>query len=53
MTDAAKAFVWQATWQPWGGVQAITGTAVLNARFPKTTEAPYWRKLLIDLTGTE
>ena len=20
MIDAAKAFVWQATWQPWGGV---------------------------------
>ena len=34
MTDGTKASVWSATWQPWGGVHAITGTATLNARFP-------------------
>ena len=34
MTTAAKASVWDAVWQPWGGVQAITGSASLDARFP-------------------
>ncbi len=34
MTNAAKASVWDATWLPWGGSHAITGTAALNARFP-------------------
>ena len=34
MTNAAKASVWDAVWQPWGGSHAITGTASLNARFP-------------------
>ena len=34
MTNAAKASVWDATWLPWGGSHAITGTASLNARFP-------------------
>ena len=34
MTDAAKASVWDAVWQPWGGQHTITGTAVLDARFP-------------------
>ena len=34
MTNAAKAVVWNATWLPWGGVHAITGTGTLNARFP-------------------
>jgi RHS repeat-associated protein len=34
MTDVSKASVWSATWQPWGGVHAITGTATLSARFP-------------------
>ena len=34
MTNAAKASVWDAVWQPWGSVQAITGTATFNARFP-------------------
>jgi RHS repeat-associated protein len=34
MTDATKATVWQATWLPFGGPQAITGTATLDARFP-------------------
>ena len=33
MTNTAKTSVWDATWQPWGSVQAITGTATLNARF--------------------
>jgi RHS repeat-associated protein len=34
MTDAAKAVVWTATWLPWGGVHAITGSASLDARLP-------------------
>jgi uncharacterized protein RhaS with RHS repeats len=34
MTDAAKASVWDAVWQPWGNVHRVTGTAVLDARFP-------------------
>jgi RHS repeat-associated protein len=34
MTNAAKAAVWQALWKPFGEVQAITGTASLDARFP-------------------
>jgi RHS repeat-associated protein len=34
MTTAAKASVWDAVWQPWGGQHTITGTAVLDARFP-------------------
>jgi RHS repeat-associated protein len=34
MTDAAKASVWDAVWQPWGNAHTITGTAVLDARFP-------------------
>ncbi|MEW5963833.1 MAG: RHS repeat-associated core domain-containing protein [Pseudomonadota bacterium] len=34
MTDATKAAVWQATWQPWGAPQSITGSLVLNHRFP-------------------
>jgi RHS repeat-associated protein len=34
MTNAAKATVWTASWLPWGGVQAITGTGALNLRFP-------------------
>jgi hypothetical protein len=34
MTDAAKASVWDAVWQPWGGVHSITGTASLDARLP-------------------
>jgi RHS repeat-associated protein len=34
MTDATKASVWDATWLPWGGVQSIAGTGVLNARLP-------------------
>ena len=34
MTNAAKTSVWDAVWQPWGGVQSVTGTATLNTRFP-------------------
>jgi RHS repeat-associated protein len=34
MTDAAKATVWQAVFKPFGEVQAITGAASLDARFP-------------------
>ena len=34
MTDSTKAAVWTAQWLPWGNVFAITGTAVLDARFP-------------------
>ncbi|MEQ1694533.1 MAG: RHS repeat-associated core domain-containing protein [Hyphomicrobiaceae bacterium] len=34
LTDTAKASVWDAVWQPWGGVHSITGSASLNARFP-------------------
>ena len=34
MTDAAKASVRDAVWQPWGGVHSITGTASLDARLP-------------------
>jgi RHS repeat-associated protein len=34
MTSSTKVNVWDAIWQPWGGQHAITGTAVLDARFP-------------------
>lgn len=34
MTNASKAAVWTAIWQPWGGVHSVTGSATLNARFP-------------------
>jgi RHS repeat-associated protein len=34
MTNAAKASVWDAVWLPWGGVQSITGSATMDARFP-------------------
>jgi RHS repeat-associated protein len=34
MTNAAKAVMWSATWTPWGAPHAITGAAVLDARFP-------------------
>ena len=34
MTDTAKASVWDAVWQHWGGVHSITGTASLDARLP-------------------
>ena len=33
-TNTAKATVWQATWKPWGEVQAISGTNTNNLRFP-------------------
>jgi hypothetical protein len=34
MTDAGKAEVCKATYLPFGGVHAITGTASLDARLP-------------------
>jgi RHS repeat-associated protein len=34
MTTSTKASVWDAVWQPWGNVHTVTGTAVLDARFP-------------------
>ncbi len=34
MTNTSKASVWAATFLPWGGVHAITGSASLEARFP-------------------
>jgi RHS repeat-associated protein len=34
MTDAAKLAVWTAVWTPWGSPQSLTGTAMLDARFP-------------------
>jgi RHS repeat-associated protein len=34
MTNSTKAAVWQATWSPWGTPHQITGSAVLDARFP-------------------
>jgi RHS repeat-associated protein len=34
MTDSVKATVWQASYTPWGEVQAISGTKALNLRFP-------------------
>jgi RHS repeat-associated protein len=34
MTDAVKTSVWDAVWQPWGGVHSVTGTASLDARLP-------------------
>jgi RHS repeat-associated protein len=34
MTDANKAIVWQADYNPFGGVNSITGSATNNLRFP-------------------
>jgi RHS repeat-associated protein len=34
MTNTVKATVWQATWKPWGEVQAMSGTNTNNLRFP-------------------
>ncbi len=34
MTDANKASVWDATWLPFGGAHAITGSASSEQRFP-------------------
>lgn len=34
MTDASKAVVWDAVYNPFGDVNAITGTAANNLRFP-------------------
>ncbi len=34
MTNAAKAVVWDAVWQPFGGLHSLTGTGTLSARLP-------------------
>ncbi|MDZ4842635.1 MAG: RHS repeat-associated core domain-containing protein [Hyphomicrobium aestuarii] len=34
MTSAAKATVWDAVWQPFGGLHSLTGTGTLSARLP-------------------
>jgi RHS repeat-associated protein len=34
MTSSTKASVWDAIWQPWGGVHSVSGSATLDARFP-------------------
>eukprot|EP01042_Synura_sphagnicola_P012727 gene12727-16177_t len=34
MTDQSKALVWDAVYRPFGAVEAITGPAALDARFP-------------------
>jgi RHS repeat-associated protein len=34
MTDANKSIVWQADYNPFGGVYSITGSAINNLRFP-------------------
>jgi YD repeat-containing protein len=34
MTDGSRAVVWRATYKPFGAVQAITGSASNNLRFP-------------------
>jgi RHS repeat-associated protein len=34
MSDGAKALVWDAVYRPFGAVEAITGPAALDARFP-------------------
>jgi hypothetical protein len=34
MSNAAKAFVWSAEYQPWGAVQSLSGALTLDARFP-------------------
>jgi RHS repeat-associated protein len=57
MTNAAKATVWSATYKPWGEVQAITGTAIQNLRFPgqyfqiETGLAYNWHRQYDPVTG--
>jgi RHS repeat-associated protein len=34
MSDAAKGLVWNAVWTPWGQPHSITGSGLINARFP-------------------
>jgi len=34
MTNSAKATVWDAVWQPFGGLHSLTGTGTLTARLP-------------------
>jgi RHS repeat-associated protein len=57
MTNAAKATVWSASYKPWGEVQAITGTATQNLRFPgqyfqiETGLAYNWHRTYDPVTG--
>jgi RHS repeat-associated protein len=57
MTNAAKATVWSATYKPWGEVQAITGSATQNLRFPgqyfqiETGLAYNWHRAFDPITG--
>jgi RHS repeat-associated protein len=57
MTNAAKATVWSANYKPWGEVQAITGTATQNLRFPgqyfqiETGLAYNWHRSYDPVTG--
>jgi len=34
MSTTAKVMVWQAEWNPWGGVQSLSGALANNLRFP-------------------
>ena len=34
LSNAAKAFVWLAEYQPWGAVQSLSGALALDLRFP-------------------
>ncbi len=34
MSTTAKVMVWQAEWDPWGGVQSLSGALANNLRFP-------------------
>jgi RHS repeat-associated protein len=57
MTNAAKATVWSASYKPWGEVQAITGSATQNLRFPgqyfqiETGLAYNWHRTYDPVTG--
>jgi RHS repeat-associated protein len=57
MTNAAKATVWSASYKPWGEVQAITGSATQNLRFPgqyfqiETGLAYNWHRSYDPVTG--
>jgi RHS repeat-associated protein len=57
MTNAAKSTVWSATYKPWGEVQAITGSATQNLRFPgqyfqiETGLAYNWHRSYDPVTG--
>jgi RHS repeat-associated protein len=57
MTNAAKSTVWSASYKPWGEVQAITGSATQNLRFPgqyfqiETGLAYNWHRTYDPVTG--